>query len=126
MEQNQEQIQPEIKPVEENKNNENKNKDIEDNKILAIIGYIGLLCLVPLLLKKESPYAQYHGKQGLVLLIVWVVVNMVAIVPILGWLVMIFGNILCVILMLVGILHAANGEMKELPVIGEYAGKLNL
>jgi len=101
-------------------------KDIQDNKLIAVIGYLGILCLVPLLLKKESPYAQFHGKQGLVLLIVWIIVNVVMVIPVLGWLIGFVGNIACLILMIVGIIHAANGEMKELPVIGEYAKKLNL
>jgi len=101
-------------------------KDVADNKILAIIGYLGILCLVPLLGKKESKYCQFHGKQGLVLFIAWVVVNIVAVVPFLGWLIAFFGNIACLILMIVGILNASKGEMKELPVLGEYAKKINL
>ncbi|MFA6427862.1 MAG: DUF4870 domain-containing protein [Candidatus Magasanikbacteria bacterium] len=101
-------------------------KDIEDNKIIALIGYIGILCLIPLLLKKDSPYAQFHGKQSLVLLIVWIVIGVIGIVPVLGWIVAFFGNIVCIILMIVGMVNAWQGQMKELPIIGEYAKKVNL
>jgi uncharacterized membrane protein len=101
-------------------------KDVEDNKILAAIGYLGILCLVPLLLKKDSVYAQFHGKQGLVLLIAWVVVNVVAIVPFVGWIAAFFGNILCLAFMVVGIVNSMQGKMKELPIVGEYAKKINL
>ncbi len=101
-------------------------QDIQENKILAMISYLGILCLIPLLLKKDSQYAQYHGKQGLVLLIAWVIVNAVMIVPVLGWIAGFVGNIACLVLMIVGIVNAAQGQMKELPWIGQYAGKINL
>ena len=101
-------------------------QDVEENKLIAVIAYLGILVLVPLLLKKDSPYAQYHGKQGLVLLIAWVIANAVMIIPVLGWIAGFVGNILCLILMIVGIVNALQGEMKELPVIGQYGKGLNL
>jgi uncharacterized membrane protein len=100
-------------------------KDVADNKLLAIIGYLGILCLLPLLLAKNSAFAQFHGKQALVLLIAWVLLCVVGMVPILGWIVAFFGNILGLVLMIVGMVNAGKGEMKELPWIGQYAKKLN-
>ncbi|EKD47008.1 MAG: hypothetical protein ACD_66C00259G0004, partial [uncultured bacterium] len=44
-------------------------KDIEDNKVLAALSYIFILCFVPLLLARDSKFAQYHAKQGLVLFV---------------------------------------------------------
>ena len=102
------------------------NNDVENNKLLAVIAYLGILCLVPLLLKKESPFAQFHGKQGLVLLLAWIIVNVGMIVPFVGWITGFFGNIICFILMIVGIVHAAKGEMKQLPWIGGFEKSLNL
>ena len=101
-------------------------QDIEENKLIAAIAYLGILALVPLLLKKDSPYAQFHGKQGLVLLIAWVICNAVMIIPILGWIAGFVGNILCLILMIVGIVNALSGETKELPWIGKYGKGLSL
>ena len=43
------------------------NKEIEDGKIWAFIGYWWILFLVPLLGKKDNKFALFHGKQGLVL-----------------------------------------------------------
>ncbi len=100
--------------------------DVEENKVIAAISYLGILCLVPLLLKKDSQYAQFHGKQGLVLLIAWVVFGAVMMIPILGWLVGLLGNIACLILMIVGLVNALQGNMKELPWIGQYAKSLGL
>lgn len=100
--------------------------DVKDNKALAIIGYLGILCLLPLLLAKESKFAQFHGKQGLILLLAWVVVSAAAIIPILGWIAAFFGNIACFVLMLVGMINATRGEMKGLPWIGHYAEKIGI
>lgn len=36
---------------------------------LVAIGYISFLCVLPLVLLKDSKFAQYHGKQALVLAI---------------------------------------------------------
>ena len=46
-----------------------------DNKIIAALSYIGILCLIPLLAKKDSKFAQEHGKQGLIMLIAWIVLG---------------------------------------------------
>ena len=47
-----------------------KTEKSKDARILAAIGYLWILCLLPLLGKRESEFAQFHGKQGLVLTIV--------------------------------------------------------
>ena len=44
-------------------------KDIREGKIIALVGYWGFLCILPLLLKKENEFAVYHAKQGLVMFI---------------------------------------------------------
>ncbi|MDD5043867.1 MAG: DUF4870 domain-containing protein [Patescibacteria group bacterium] len=102
------------------------NKDIEDNKVLAAIGYIWILFLIPLLAKKDSPFCQFHGKQGMVLFVAWVFLVMVGWIPFLGWLIAIFGSFILVIFSLVGLIKALTGESWELPFLGQYAKKINL
>ena len=101
-------------------------KDIDDSKAFAAIGYIGILCFVPLLLKKDSPYAQFHGKQGLVLFIAEVIIFFINIIPVLGQLVWLIGSVLFLTLSILGLLKAWNGESWELPILGEYAKKIKL
>ncbi len=97
-------------------------KDIQDNKIIAAIGYLGILCLLPLLGKKDSVYAQFHGKQGLVLCLLWVVTILIGWIPFIGWALWIAA----VVFTVVGISNAYSGKMEELPIIGKYAEKINL
>jgi len=101
-------------------------KDIEENKIIAAIGYLGVLCLIPLLGKKDSAFCQFHGKQGLVLFVVWLVLSMINILPILGQLIWVLGSIVLLVLVILGMVHALNGEEWELPALGKYAKQIKL
>lgn len=101
-------------------------KDIEDNKVVAAIGYIGILFLVPLLAKKDSPYAQYHAKQGLVLFIFGIIIGVVMVIPLIGWVVGIIGWVICVVLFIMGLINALSGQMKPLPIIGQYGENMKI
>jgi len=116
---------PETKPVSPNLP-AGKAGDVEENKALAAIGYLWILFLVPLLTKKDSPFAQFHAKQGMILFILWIAVWLVGWVPILGWMIGFLGSILLLVLSIVGFLKAIQGERWEMPVLGEYAKKLKI
>lgn len=101
------------------------NADAEKNKAMAIVGYIiPLLFFIPLLSEesKNSPFAKFHANQQLVLLISAVIVNIVGtIIPILGWFIILpLGCIALLVIAIIGIINAAKGEMKKLPVIGGF------
>ncbi|MDD2337477.1 MAG: hypothetical protein PHD01_12965 [Geobacteraceae bacterium] len=95
-----------------------ENEDIEKNKAMAILAYI--IFLIPLLAAKDSKFAMYHTNQGLVLFLVGLAVNVVGgIIPFIGWFVILpLGNLLVVVLAILGIINAAKGEAKPLPLIG--------
>lgn len=101
-------------------------KDIDENKIIAALSYLGLLCLIPLLAKKDSKFAQEHGKQGLVLLIAWMVIWVIGIVPILGWIVSFIGSIILLIVNLIAIVKTLMGDFWEIPVLGQYRHQFKL
>ncbi|MBL7069303.1 MAG: hypothetical protein ISS34_05550 [Candidatus Omnitrophica bacterium] len=110
------------------KNDKDANQDsqIEDGKIFAVIGYLGILCLVPLLLKKNNKFALFHGKQGLVLFIGEVGASIITIIPILGQLIWILAVMVFGMLSLVGIVQSLMGNYWRMPVIGEIAEKISL
>ena len=94
--------------------------DIDANKGLAILSYIGILVLIPLLAAPNSRFARFHANQGLVLWIASMIVGAVAIIPILGWIASFVGGIIVFVLMIIGIVNAAGGKAKQLPIIGKY------
>lgn len=89
-------------------------KDVEDNKVYAVLAYLGILVLVPILAAKDSKFAQYHANQGLVLLLASIISGFVIWIPVVGWAL----GIGLVVLWVMGIINAAKGEMKPLPLIG--------
>lgn len=97
-------------------------KDIDENKIVTFLSYIGFLCIVPLVAKKESEFAQFHAKQGLVLLLAWIVGSIT--IPIFG--IGFIINIGVVILSIMGLINVNDGNMKELPIVGDLAKKINI
>jgi uncharacterized membrane protein len=94
--------------------------DVEKNKVMAIIAYLGCLCLIPLFTAKDSPYARYHVNQGFVLLLSWFVVGIASNFISFGMVHFVFLAIQMVlfVLMVLGIMNAANGKMAPLPLIG--------
>jgi uncharacterized membrane protein len=88
---------------------------------IALLSYLWLLFVVPLLTAKDDAFVKFHLKQGLVLFVFEVIVWVVTMIPFLGWLVGWLGWIAAVILSIIGILNVLHGEEKELPFIGKYA-----
>src|SRR3989338_1141983 len=101
-----------------------KTEKSKDARILAAIGYLWILCLLPLLGRRESEFAQFHGKQGLVLTIASFIVWLVAWVPVVGWIIGFFGTIGLLVLAVTGIQKAMQGQYWEMPVLGKYAKQI--
>ncbi len=112
--------------------------DIENNKIMSLFSYIGILFLVPLLACPNSKYARFHTNQGIILCIASVAISIVVgiltgIATVLGMVVaplgvilgLLFGlvgfagSVVVFVLMIIGIINAVQGKAKELPVIGK-------
>lgn len=96
--------------------------DIEEGKVWAAIGYLGILFLVPLLAKKDNEFAQYHAKQGLMLFIVSLIIGPITFIPLIGWILAIFP----LVLFIMGLVNALGGKKKPLPVIGQYGENLSI
>lgn len=100
--------------------------EIQDGKFFAAIGYVSLLCLVPLLLKKNNKFAIFHGKQALVLFIFEVASGILKVVPAVGDVVFTLAFVICGILSVVGILKVLMDEYWEMPGIYEISQKISL
>lgn len=91
--------------------------DVNENKWIGVLAYI--LFFLPLLAAKQSRFAMYHANQGLVLLIFSLGANIVlGIIPIIGWILLPIANLATLVLVIMGIIQAANGHLKPLPLIG--------
>lgn len=96
--------------------------DIENNKILALFSYIGILFLIPLLAASNSKFARFHANQGLVFflanLVLGLVCTVLAFIPVVGAIIDVLIGLVSLAVMILGIYNAVTGKAKELPVIG--------
>ena len=101
-------------------------KEIQEGKIYAVISYLGILCIVTLLLKKDNKFALFHGKQGLVLFICEMGALIINIIPVLGQLIWVLAVLVFGILSLVGIIQSLMSNYWKMPVIGDIAEKISI
>ena len=117
-------------------------QDVQSSRGIAWLSYMGLLFLIPMFVKKESPYCQFHVKQGATLFAVefaYIVTKSIflaiinAIFPgysIYGYTVhstvynifsvlLNLAYIFLTVLAIIGIVNAAKGQKKELPLISK-------
>lgn len=121
----------------------------ERSKVLAAIGYIPFLCFIPIFAVREDEFAQFHGKQSLVLLIAYIVVSIAlwlinlifggifSHVPLIGFVFRVIGwlshnligtiiAIIYLVIIVIGIIFAASGSKWEIPIISTYAKNLKI
>jgi uncharacterized membrane protein len=94
------------------------NQDIESNKTVAALSYIWLLFLIPLILKRNSKFCQFHAKQGLILFIL----SLLSWFPVIGWLI----GLAIIVVSVVGIIKALSGEEWKIPYLYDLSAKINL
>lgn len=122
--------------------------DIKENKVYAALAYLGILFFLPLVACPNSKFGRYHANQGLLLLIGSVLLNIVAWILrliigaifrspvriygfntgvtsingfglVLSTLVTIAAVGVVIWFMVLGIINAANGKTRPLPIIGK-------
>lgn len=94
----------------------------QNNVIMAVLAYLGILIIVPFLTDaKNDPFVKFHLKQGLVLLIFEVITWFIDSIPMLGYLVGWILGLATLVLVIIGIVNAVQNKEQELPVIGQYA-----
>lgn len=113
-------------------------QDIADNKVLAVLSYLGFLWLIPMFAGKQSPFVRYHVKQGFVLFVLeicsWLLESILGLcfgtaflffgMHSLPWgIAIIFRLInLCILAFSIyGIVMSASGRAKEVPFTGKLA-----
>lgn len=99
-------------------------KESSEDRVVAAVAYLGILFVIPWLLKPGSKFVVFHAKQGLVLFILELIYGALSAVPLIGWFIIgPIGGIIVAVLVIIGLLNALSGETKQLPVIGQFAEK---
>jgi uncharacterized membrane protein len=88
--------------------------DVEQHKDLAAVSYVWVLSVVFYFLYKKSPFIRFHSKQGMVLFVL----------SLFAWPIPVLGRLLELVILalaVLGFLGAAQGQWKELPLVGALA-----
>ena len=99
-------------------------QQILEGKIPAILSYLSIGCIIPLLYKKDNKFVLTHGKQGLVLFVGEVAVFIVQII--LGTWVLKLGMFVLGVISFMGIIAVLKGEYIHIPIVSDIAGKITL
>ncbi len=95
-----------------------------DARLEAALGYIAFLGFIWLFVEKDSEFVREHATQATALLVVSIAASIVAIIPIVGWIVGGLVNITVAVLWVICVIYAATGKSFEVPFIGAPAKQI--
>ncbi len=96
----------------------------DDGKVSAILSYFGLLGFaISLILNngKNSPFAKFHMRQSIMIMIFSLSLVVVMFIPFIGMLLFIPFFIFFIVIWIIGLVAAINGKEQQIPLIGSYA-----
>lgn len=94
-----------------------------NDKFMGILSYLGILCLIPYFVKDQSSFVRFHALRGLNLFLLEVIAGVASsiiafILPGLGSLIGWIASVAGLVFSIIGIINVANGDEKDLPLIG--------
>lgn len=116
-------------------------------RVMGVLGYLFFLFIIPVKVRRDSMFIQFHARQGGVLFVTWLIITVVLMFIMLflpdppiddpsgGWQafvqqifmgIIMVGTILYILLMLTGIFKVLMGERYRMPVIADIALMLRL
>ncbi|MBQ4271012.1 MAG: hypothetical protein II718_04250 [Clostridiales bacterium] len=97
------------------------NTPVGNDKVFAILAYIGILWLVGLLVapEKDHAFVKNHVNNGILLSIAGIVTSIICVIPILGWILGILLGLAILVFWIMALVAAIKGEMHTLPIIGD-------
>lgn len=98
---------------------------LSDNAAGAL-AYITIIPSIIFLLVEpynKNPFVKFHAWQNIGIVIGWFACSLVLVIPILGWIVGLVGDLALFICWIICIVKAAGGGKFMIPVIGQFAEK---
>jgi len=105
-------------------------------RAMAALGYLGFLFILPVKLRRDSMFVQFHARQGGVLFMLWLVALIIIFIALMFAGIGIVSTILIGILFvvtglyllfaLIGLLKVMLGERYRMPVVADVALMLRL
>ena len=93
--------------------------DVKTNKMMAVIAYIGILVIVPLIMGKykDSPFLKFHLNQAIVFCIGYVICPVFWAIPYIGGYLFSISYIIIAVLQIISIIGVIRGKTISFPLI---------
>lgn len=98
--------------------NNNSSNTANNNMLMCILSYLGILVIIPFLMAKNDASVKFHLKQGIVLAGIWVAAYLLGMFTYVLWPVLQLVNFALIILSIIGIINVVQGHEKPLPLVG--------
>jgi len=102
----------------------NTDQQILEGKVFAILSYLSIFCIIPLIFKKDNPFVLKHGKQGLILFLGEVAIFIIHII--LGQWILQLGMFIFGVFSFVGLIASLRGRDVKLPIVSQLADSVTL
>lgn len=84
--------------------------------VMAVFSYLHVLVVIPILFGRKSKFVQFHVKQGVFLLLVWILFAYSLYLPALPWVIFIY----LIAAIISGISNVIRGRERQLPFSGRF------
>jgi len=97
-----------------------------EDKTVAVVSYLTIIGFIIALIlhgQKKTQLGSFHLRQTLGFVIAGFGMSVIMIIPIIGWLIGLIGFPILFVLWIIGLIAAVQGQMKPVPLVGEYFQK---
>jgi uncharacterized membrane protein len=94
-------------------------------RLLGAIAYLGVFCLIPLIIKSKNDFIRFHARQGLILFLAEIIFTLILIIPFFGWLISLLGWFVCGLVSITAIIKTLQGKSWKIPVLNKFSYKIN-
>ncbi|MCP4229119.1 MAG: hypothetical protein GY771_03090 [bacterium] len=84
-------------------------EEMEQGKSVAVMGYLGFLCILAWFVRKDNPFVKAHRGQQLLLAICFII-------PLV--------NIIVIVCQIIGLVQTLQGNLWKVPVLYDWSRKL--
>ena len=104
-----------------------------DENIEGLLAYLlGFVSgIILLLVEKESDFVRFHAMQSTIIFLpLWIAIKIFSYIPLLGWIIADLLGLISLVVWIVGMVKAYQGERYKFPIAGDLAeqwlGKVNI
>ena len=91
-----------------------------NKRITSVVAYLTWIGLIIAFVAGDKDGAKFHLNQALVIWLAGIILGIVAVIPILGWIVGLVGSIFLFVCWIMRLVYAIQEQEKEVPILGKF------